>query len=222
MSSELERRASAFLQEFSADAAFDSEFSPNPYRPHQKMATLAALGAVAAPVIASHLDSSSRDLRRIACYGARRLGPAGTSLLPALERLLTDEWCGGAAAAAIARIDPPRFWASGLHRFSDAVQSLMDDALESGAGSTELLERLVALDDARPLVAALGTLDRFVTCTRRGRPFEPGLLIALRRCTLSAHEEVRRRATHVLGKLPGAPPGSRPIPSPCWRSSSTS
>lgn len=204
--SELDQRYRAFLDEYDADAQWDSEFTPSPHDPYGAMAKLAALGADAVPRLGELLSARERDLRRLACHGAEWMGPAAAPLLPALERLLADDWCSGPAATAIARIEPERFWALGLPRFTDAVRSLMDSGLARDGGAAPLLARLAALDEEAPVLEALSAVDSFITYTGKGQPLEPALLDALRRCSLSRHATVRGRAAFVLGKIPGAQP----------------
>ncbi|MEW6430906.1 MAG: hypothetical protein AB1730_05300 [Myxococcota bacterium] len=99
------------------------------------MEALAAPGAEAVPAIAEYLASKERDLGRVACFGARCLGPAGVALLPALEAPLADDGCDDSAAQAIAEIDPPAFGASGLYRFAAAVRSMMSRSCASSRAS---------------------------------------------------------------------------------------
>lgn len=202
---EVERRAEAFSSEFYADKAWDSEFTASPYSPYGKMQELCDLGPEVAPVLRAYLASSDRELRSLGCYGFQLLGPrVGAPALAWLEPLLQDDWCGSSAAEAIAAIDLARFWTLGLQRFGSAVNAMLRRQLEGGGGH-ELLGRLVALDEEKPLLEALNAVDSFVTYGSKG-PLDAALLVLVRKAMQSQHGPVRGRATYIVGKVPAASP----------------
>lgn len=199
MDSELERLTRAFLDEFHAAQAWDSEFTPSPHSPVPALEALVALGEAAAPVLSMFARDTSRDLRWWGVVGLGQLGPrAGESGLSILESLIDDDFVGGRAVEAIEQVDGERFWALGLHRFSDPVGTLTQRHKAAGTGAQWLL-RILSETGERSAVAALQGLGTV-------RADEAALLDVLRHALMSSFAGVRAEAALILSKLPSASP----------------
>ncbi|WP_327004919.1 hypothetical protein OHA72_59600 [Dactylosporangium sp. NBC_01737] len=143
---EAERLFERFRLEVWSDRHWDSEFTPSPHQPDQKLREfLDGAGPAAVPLLLDAL-SGDRDLRYWACVGLERLGPAaGDAAAEALVELVTarrDPW--QTAAVSLDAVAPDRARALGVHRWPETMERVTDRHLRLPAGATAHVERFVA------------------------------------------------------------------------------
>jgi hypothetical protein len=154
---EVKRLFEQFRLEVDSDHHWDSEFTPSPHEPDEKLREFVdGAGVAAVPLLLEALGGGA-GLPYWACVGLERLGPAaGDAAADALVELVVARrgpW--REAAVALDAVAPGRARALGVHRWPETMQRLTDRWLRLPAGATARVERFVAEESDEDVVRFL-------------------------------------------------------------------